>query len=451
MNAPHPTTQTDKSSPAYLAGLFDRRPDDGVYRVNRSVYTDPELFELELANIFEGSWLFLCHESQLPRPYDFFTTSMGRRPVLIQRNGAGELRGFINACPHRGARLCRTERGNRKHHACTYHGWTFDSDGRATWVQRAEQGYPDTFTPASVNLQAIARLDSYRGFVFGSLAADVPSLAEYLGGATAFIDMLVDQCPDGITVLPGASTCVYHGNWKLMLENGGGDGLHPDYAHKSLLGVARRKDQRAAAVRTLQIDNMHQKQGGQWTFGHGHTGIWFSFPNPQDRPIYRQRERLEAAFGPARAEWMTSIFRNLSVYPNLHMLDQMATLIRTFRPVAVDRTEITFHCLAPVTESADERSRRLRQFEEFFMASGMGTPDDNEEFEQCHQGALGARAQDSFIGFGLHNRTVGDDQAARALGIPLESSGIIGYEGCTMSQYDQWLRLMGGADAAGVR
>lgn len=141
MNAPRSTTPMDKSSPAYLAGLFDRRPDDGVYRVNRSVYTDPELFELELANIFEGSWLFLCHESQLPRPYDFFTTWMGRRPVLIQRNGAGQLRGFINACPHRGARLCRTERGNRKHHACTYHGWTFDSDGRAIWVQRAEQGY----------------------------------------------------------------------------------------------------------------------------------------------------------------------------------------------------------------------------------------------------------------------------------------------------------------------
>ena len=71
MNAPHPAPPTDKRSPGYLAGLFDRRPDEGVYRVNRSVYTDPELFELELANIFEGSWLFLCHESQLPQPYDW--------------------------------------------------------------------------------------------------------------------------------------------------------------------------------------------------------------------------------------------------------------------------------------------------------------------------------------------------------------------------------------------
>lgn len=447
MNAPQSVMPPDKGTPTYLTGLFDRRPDEGIYRVNRSVYTDPYLHELELERIFEGSWIFLCHETQIPRPYDFFTTWMGRRPVFVQRGGDGAVRAFVNACPHRGARLCRAERGNRKHHVCSYHGWTFDAEGKAVWVQRAEQGYPPGFSSDSVNLPPIARVESYRGFVFASLSADVPTLREHLGGATAFIDMLVDQCADGITVLPGASTCVYHGNWKLMLENGGGDGLHPDYAHKSLLGVVRRKDERQDAVRTLQIDKMYEKRGGQWTFGHGHTGIWFNFPNPQDRPIYQQKERLERAFGPTRAEWMTGIFRNLSVYPNLHLLDQMATLIRTFRPLAVDRTEITFYCLAPVTESADERNRRLRQFEEFFMASGMGTPDDNEEFEQCHQGALGAWPEDSFIAFGLHNRTVGDDEVAKSLGIHLESSGQIGYEGCTMSQYDEWLRLMTRAGA----
>ena len=89
MNAPHARAPVDKGSAEYLASLFDRRPDQGVYRVNRSVYTDPELFELELERIFERSWQFLCHESQLPRPYDFFTTHMGRRPVFVQRDGAG--------------------------------------------------------------------------------------------------------------------------------------------------------------------------------------------------------------------------------------------------------------------------------------------------------------------------------------------------------------------------
>lgn len=77
------------------------------------------------------------------------------------------------------------------------------------------------------------------------------------------------------------------------------------------------------------------------------------------------------------------------------------------------------------------------------MGSGMGTPDDNAEFEYCHEGAEGASsAGKSFISFGLHNRIVGQDETAKTLGVPLESSGLIGYEGCSMSQFDEWLRLM---------
>lgn len=445
MNAPLKTRryQDAKQRAPDPAMLFDRRPDAGVYRVDRSIYSDPAWLELEMRHIFEGSWIFLCHESQIPLPHDFITTTMGRRPIFVQRDGNQRIGAFINACSHRGAQLCRTEQGNRKFHVCTYHGWTFDATGQSVWVQRPEQGYTDTFTLEDVDLERVALVESYRGFVFGSLNPEVPPLAEHLGGAASFIDMLFDQCPEGWTVLPGKTSCIYHGNWKLMLENGGGDGLHPDYAHKSLLGIAKRKTERAGAIRTMQIDKMHEKIGRQWTFGHGHTGIWFNFPNPEDRPIYRQKDRLTQAFGETRATWMTSIFRNLSVYPNLHLLDQMATLIRTFRPISVNQTEITFYCLAPKVESAEERIRRLRQYEEFFMGSGMGTPDDNAEFEYCQAGAGGTSASgNSFISFGLQNRIVGADETAQALGIPLESSGLIGYEGCSMSQFDEWLRLM---------
>lgn len=445
MNAPMKSRryQDAESEMPDLDALFDRRPDEGVYRVDRSIYTDPAILALEMRHIFEGSWVFICHESQLPNPYDFITTSIGLRPIFVQRDGSGQINAFINACTHRGAQLCRTTQGNRKFHVCTYHGWTFDAAGKAIWLQRTEQGYSESFSSDQVALEPVARVENYRGFVFGSLNSDVPSLAEHLGGAAEFIDMLFDQCPEGWTVLPGKTSSIYHGNWKLMLENGGGDGLHPDYAHKSILGVANRKTERAGAIQTMQIDKMHEKVGRQWTFGHGHTGIWFNFPNPEERPIYQQKERLTQTYGETRATWMTSIFRNLSVYPNLHMLDQMATLIRTFRPISVDKTEITFYCLAPKVESPAERVRRLRQYEEFFMGSGMGTPDDNAEFEYCHEGAKGASsAGKSFISFGLHNRIVGQDETAKTLGVPLESSGLIGYEGCSMSQFDEWLRLM---------
>lgn len=430
------------TSHARFDHLFDRRPDDGVFMLDRAVYTSPEIFEEEVAHIFEGSWIYVTHEDLLPNPFDWVTGWMGRKSIIVQRDQSGALHAFRNACPHRGTTLCRTERGNRKHHVCGYHGWTFDANGKNLWIQRQDEGYSASIADHPMNLARVAKVESYRGFVFASLNPDVPPLAEHLGSATVFLDMLVDQSPEGITLLKGRSSCVYHGNWKLMLENGGGDGLHPDYAHKSLIGVAQRKNDRSHAVRTLQIDNMQKQRGGQWTLGNGHTAMWFSFPNPQDRPVYAEMPRLQEKFGESRAQWMTRMFRNLSIFPNLHVLDQMATLIRVFRPLAVDKTEITFYCVAPKIEPKEARVRRLRQFEEFFMGSGMGTPDDNAEFEECQIGATGHSTDKSFISFGLHNRIEGTDETAASIGMKTESSGVIGYEGCSMSQFDQWRRLM---------
>lgn len=85
-----------------LDELFDRRPDDGIYKVNRRVYNDPALYERELESIFEGSWIYVAHESQLPNKGDFVTVTMGRQPVIINRDMNGQINGFINACPHRG-------------------------------------------------------------------------------------------------------------------------------------------------------------------------------------------------------------------------------------------------------------------------------------------------------------------------------------------------------------
>src|SRR5690606_15553825 len=91
------TRQPTRDVQAYIVD----NPQGGMFTVDRALFLDPELFELEMKYIFEGTWVYLAHESQLPHPNDFYTTTIGRQPVMLMRNQAGEIGGFLNACAHR--------------------------------------------------------------------------------------------------------------------------------------------------------------------------------------------------------------------------------------------------------------------------------------------------------------------------------------------------------------
>ncbi|MFB6961483.1 Rieske 2Fe-2S domain-containing protein [Streptomyces sp. NPDC056309] len=209
--------------------------DNGVYRVRRSVFTDEELFELEMKQIFEGNGVYLAHESQIPQVGDYFTTYIGRQPVVISRDKQGVLHCLINACGHRGATLCRRKTDNRTTFTCPFHGWTFDNSGKLLKVKDPrEAGYPEQFnTDGWHDLKKVARFESYRGFLFGSHRPDAKPQREHLGDAAVVIDMVVDQSPEGPEVLRGTSSLYYYyydGNWKLQAENGA-DGYHVSATH----------------------------------------------------------------------------------------------------------------------------------------------------------------------------------------------------------------------------
>ena len=97
--------------------------------------------------IFEGNWIYLAHESQIPNVNDFLTVYIGRQPVVITRSKDGELNALVNACTHRGAMLCRHKKGNKSSFTCPFHGWTFNNTGKLLKVkdQTAEAGYPPSF------------------------------------------------------------------------------------------------------------------------------------------------------------------------------------------------------------------------------------------------------------------------------------------------------------------
>ena len=107
--------------------------DDGqkhIYRLDRTAFTDEELFELELKYIFEGNWVYLAHESQVAKINDYLTVYIGRQPVVITRSKDGKLHALANTCPHRGAIICRHKKGNKGNFTCPFHGWTFNNSGK---------------------------------------------------------------------------------------------------------------------------------------------------------------------------------------------------------------------------------------------------------------------------------------------------------------------------------
>jgi benzoate/toluate 1,2-dioxygenase subunit alpha len=226
---------------AHLSGMLVEDHEQHVYRLHRAAFTDEDLFALEMKHIFEGNWIYLAHESQIPQVNDCMTTTIGRQPIVITRNKAN--------------------------FTCTFHGWTFNNSGKLLKVKdSADAGYPESFNKdCSHDLEKVPRFESYRGFLFGSLNPDVQTLSEFLGESTKVIDMIVDQSPDGLEVLRGSSTCTFDGNWKLQAENGA-DGDHVSSVHWNYAATTNHRKQSEAGDHIKAMDaGSWAKQGGAST------------------------------------------------------------------------------------------------------------------------------------------------------------------------------------------
>jgi benzoate/toluate 1,2-dioxygenase subunit alpha len=380
-------------SPADIAHLIDDRPREGVFRVHRAAFSDPRVFDLEMKHIFERGWVFLGLASQLPKKHDYMTTTIGRQPIVVMRDGEGKLGAFLNSCRHKGAAICQLAHGNRKLHVCPYHGWSYDSAGRNRAIKgRAEGAYAQAFDKDSHDLAALPMFSEYRGLLFGSLSMEVETLEEHLGEARKLIDLAVDQSEHGLELVPGSVSFTFAGNWKLQLENCS-DAYHFTSTHPSYLRVLDRRSQ-AQSVGTPQsvwdderpfATDAKGAAYGTFSFDNGHVLNWYVSKPSSAHPLYENIDALTARVGEARRNWMFGT-RNLTIFPNVQIAENASSQLRIIRPLAPDRTEMLTFCIAPIGESSEARRRRIRQYEDFFNPTGLATPDDAILYEDCQAG-----------------------------------------------------------------
>jgi len=381
------------------ADLFDWDELIQEDRVHRLIYTDPAIFEMELTNIWGAVWVYLGHESQIPGPDDFITTRLGLRPIILIRDAAGTIRALFNRCTHRGTTLCRKERGNAHMFTCPYHGWSYLSTGKLRAVPWPD-GYACDFKDAKFNLAQVPRVDSYRGFVFGTLNPDAPPLRTYLGGITAPIDEWLDRNPGGKVEVCEANRLKFKGNWKLAYDNSG-DGYHVVFSHRSLLEMENRLADEANKGMSYYRGSPDAKPMYMRYTGNGHHfkdkrpniekragGLW-SVEGPAPGGEHAEAS-LRGRFG-ERADDILDLAGsepvNINVFPNLSLLGNH---IQVFEPVSVAETNVTWYGTRVVDAdgtlgaAVDEiNALRMRTQEQF---PNFGEVDDLANFEEIQRG-----------------------------------------------------------------
>lgn len=374
-----------------VAGLFDRN--DGT--MDARIYSDPEIYNLEMEKIFARSWLFLGHEGQFPKFGDYLVTTMAEDSVIVSRQGDGSIAVFLNQCRHRGNRLCLADAGNSKSFRCTYHGWVYDSAGRLVGMPHEADGYRNQLNKAEWGAVRVPRVETYKGLVFGNWDAEAADLVTALGDIAFYLDAVID-CADGGIELTGPHRHHVAGNWKWQAEQHATDFYHAAVSHTSAFAALAPEGAPPPSYEFVFSPDEEGYQVGLPKLGHGASG-WvlnrndglvareLNFP-PEPAPEYLGGvavEQMRKRLGDTRTDHMGSLV--FTVFPNLS-LHRGARYLRIWQPRGPNKTEVWHYMILDKNMPDDVKAAVARGNSYSFTASGMLEQDDSENVALCHRG-----------------------------------------------------------------
>jgi len=409
--------------PSALANLIDDDRANSRFRVNRRVFVDEAILQLERTRIFEKCWLYLGHESEVSKPGSYVTRSLVDRPLVLSRDADGKLHCFYNVCTHRGAAICRERSGTQRTFTCPYHAWVFDIQGNLVRMPGDDSMPSDVNCDGELNLRRVERMESFKGFVFVCFDPEAQPLVEYLADAADYLAYVAEHGPQGMEVVGGTQEYSARANWKMLSENSV-DGYHGMSTHSTYFDYLRSRDGTVLKrppggfgwTRNLGNGHMVSESLGEMAWGRPYARWVPGWGEESRAEVAEIASEIYERLGQERGDIVVRGDRNMVIFPNLVINDIMAVTIRTYQPTSAGGMHISSWSLAPVGESASSRDRRMRNFVEFLGPAGFATPDDVEMLESAQKGYAayqGAPWNDASRGMQKSNPTKTDELQLR--------------------------------------
>ncbi|MFO1158593.1 MAG: SRPBCC family protein [Reyranellaceae bacterium] len=412
--------------------------DAGAGTVDRRIFSDAEIYRVEMERIFARCWNFMCHESQIPEAGDFFLSFIGEDSVIAVRNRQGKVGVFLNSCRHRGNAVCRAESGRVKSFLCTYHGWTYDLEGKLAGVPGYKSFYHEALERDKWGLIPAAKVESYKGFVFATMDPEAPALEEYLG-EVGRVGLSMAAAHGDVAVVDGVQKNVLACNWKLAVDNLF-DWYHVQTSHasSSLSGYLPKLP--------YSDDDQIVSLG---EYGHAISG---PRTTPEIRaklaaattkiPLFDERWRdtpeAAAALGPVGV----ASRGHPNIFPNLWIASSGVQLCLRL-PRGPFATEIWWFTLIDRNMPAEARRASVQRMNHTFGPAGMLEQDDGENWAQSTLATRSAFSRRHPLNYAM-NLGRGQISDAQQPGLPSIETNI--NEHAQLWTYRAWADWMTAAD-----
>jgi len=211
-------------------GLLELGFDRSNMRISTERYTSRDYAERERDLIWNKVWQVAGREDELPAAGDWKQYRVFDQSYLVVRGQDGKIRGFANACPHRGNALCAESKGHSARLTCPYHLWSFALDGRLVGV-----GRPDLVGPIAKNELGLmpVSVDCFAGFIFLNPDPDAQTLTDFLGERVRKY-LAPYHLEEMVPVMDVRESLEC--NWKVVID-AFQEGYHIDGIHPELLNV----------------------------------------------------------------------------------------------------------------------------------------------------------------------------------------------------------------------